>query len=588
MDLERLKRAIEAARADGNEAAARALEARLPPTGEQIHKASDRANTLRQMRADDAKTYAPTGSFMENALAGAGSTYANVGRSLGQAIGKVSTADVEEARLRDAPLMDTWGGMLGAAAPEVIASAIPAGAVTRGARALGLGRTAARRGIAEAIGQTAAAGTIAAARPVGEGESRLGNAAFDATVAAPLALGSSAVRAVTRGPLRDAPEQVQRATRSADDLGVPYTIEDIQPKGSVSSVVKSATDRILPFSRGPRVQTAQGRALTKSVLSEVGIVGDSFDDATMRAAKDEIVGTIDDIARNHSAKLDAQTALRAAQWLDDMEINAGIDPAQVNKFRNLFRAYARTENQFGEIPGERYQQFRTRIREQADKQTDTNLKRAYEEFDDIVLDSMERHLPADVLPKYRQARYRYAFLRNVVEPLAEENLAQGTASPASIARRVKQFDEEIAYGNRPNTRRIAEAADLVKSKIPDSGTAQRTMVQNSLGQVGKAAAVGAAGGAVGHMFPTSTAVAAGLGYGLNYGLNSRIAANGIPDWMQLPLGRGYSASIPTGAASRALPNILPQGAVSTIGASSRSRRAEESERKRRQRLGLLD
>ena len=65
--------------------------------------------------------YNPTdgNSFIENALLGYGRAGMQTARGVGQLLGVVDKADVDEARRLDAPLMDTAGGKVGNFAGQV-------------------------------------------------------------------------------------------------------------------------------------------------------------------------------------------------------------------------------------------------------------------------------------------------------------------------------------------------------------------------------------------------------------------------------------------------------------------------------------
>ena len=103
----------------------------------------------------------PIGANVSNALAGAGKSFYDTARGVGQMMGAVSTADVEESKKRDAPLMNTKAGTAGNIGGS-IAQFLPA-AFVPGANTL--------------VGATAIGAGMGAVQPTGEGESRLKNTA---------------------------------------------------------------------------------------------------------------------------------------------------------------------------------------------------------------------------------------------------------------------------------------------------------------------------------------------------------------------------------------------------------------------------
>lgn len=106
------------------------------------------------------------GADFSNFLAGAGKSFADTAQGVRQIFGKDSTADVEERRRLDAPLMDTSAGfagnVVGAGAQMAPAMFIPGANTAVGSGILGAG--------------------FSALGPVGEGESRAKNTAVGAVL----------------------------------------------------------------------------------------------------------------------------------------------------------------------------------------------------------------------------------------------------------------------------------------------------------------------------------------------------------------------------------------------------------------------
>lgn len=117
--------------------------------------------------------------FAENALAGAGKAFSDLGRGVTQFIGYgPSRQEIDEIAKRDAPLMDTGGGITGNIAGNV-AAMLPAAAIP---------------GVNTVLGGAALGVASGALSPVGENESRLERGAyggaFGAMLPAALKLGS--------------------------------------------------------------------------------------------------------------------------------------------------------------------------------------------------------------------------------------------------------------------------------------------------------------------------------------------------------------------------------------------------------------
>lgn len=136
-----------------------------PAAPEAASDPSAGGGTLRPFGID---TGIKTPEVVDRALAGAGKAFVDIGRGVGQMLGRVDEADVAESRELDAPLMATTAGKVGNVAGNIAASvpalSVPGANTVVGAGAIGTG--------------------LGAAQPVAEGESRVKNAAIGGAVGA--------------------------------------------------------------------------------------------------------------------------------------------------------------------------------------------------------------------------------------------------------------------------------------------------------------------------------------------------------------------------------------------------------------------
>lgn len=97
-------------------------------------------------------------SWGENALAGAGKAFVDVGRGVGQMLGLVDQSSVDDAKRLDAALLDTGimgGGLAGNIGANMLTALIPGGNTVKGAALVGAG--------------------LSALQPTATGESRINN-----------------------------------------------------------------------------------------------------------------------------------------------------------------------------------------------------------------------------------------------------------------------------------------------------------------------------------------------------------------------------------------------------------------------------
>lgn len=120
--------------------------------------------TLFSDKATNFDTGIPIGEDTQNALAGVGKSFADAGRGIGQMLGLVDRASIDESRRIDAPLMNTTAGKVGNVSGN-IALTLPAAFVP---------------GANTAAGMSLIGGGLGLVQPVDSDESRLQNAGLGA------------------------------------------------------------------------------------------------------------------------------------------------------------------------------------------------------------------------------------------------------------------------------------------------------------------------------------------------------------------------------------------------------------------------
>lgn len=112
-------------------------------------------------------------SVGEQALAGAGKAFVDLGRGIGQMTGLVSQAEIDEAKRLDAPLMNTGAGLAGNIGANMLTALVPGGNTVKGAALVG--------------------GALSALQPTATGESRLQNTAVGGALGAGGALAAKGI-----------------------------------------------------------------------------------------------------------------------------------------------------------------------------------------------------------------------------------------------------------------------------------------------------------------------------------------------------------------------------------------------------------
>lgn len=157
------------------------------------------ATHAQSQKSQPAPNYSPTEemSGTQKFLAGAGKGMTDIARGAGQLLGLVDQQSVDEAKARDASLMNTGAGIAGNIAGNLAVTAVPGAGIgniaTRGAAAV---LPAAAQFLAPTVGAAVSGGAVAGATtPVASGESRADVAQSGAMFGA---VGDAAARGLAR------------------------------------------------------------------------------------------------------------------------------------------------------------------------------------------------------------------------------------------------------------------------------------------------------------------------------------------------------------------------------------------------------
>lgn len=376
---------------------------------------------------------------------------------------------------------------------------MPAAAVSRGAQAGS--KTAA---IADAL--AASAPTQAVSGAVGQGVSEAtgspmaGMAAAMATPLAPRALG----RAISPVANQLTPE----AQRLADVLkfeGVPLTAG--QQTGSKPLQIAESVLENLPFSSSMAAGQKQGQrgAFNEAVLSRAGINAKTATPDVIDSAAQRLGQQFENVSKQTTVNLDKD-------FLTDLQDAATKYGTKLpTNTRPVFQSYVDDLlNAGSQMPGEVYQQARSDLGRQAKALTasDPALSNALKGIQGALDSAMERSVPAPLRSQWNETRGQYANLKTIMKAMSGQGAAQaqGDISPSALygAARNSVSKDQFTRG-AGDLNDLARAGQLfIKDQIPNSGTAQRSMIQNLLtgglpvggfaagGPVGAGAALGTA------------------------------------------------------------------------------------------------
>ena len=374
-----------------------------------------------------------------------------------------------------------------------------------------------------------------------EGEGGMGSRAVEAgqgaalggtlSVALPAALGAAG-RAIQ--PIRSQlnPEQARlAAVAAAEGLDLsPAQLSGSAPLQTMESVFGS-----LPWTAGAQkaIQDEQRRQFNRAVLAKAGINADNASPEVISQAKKRLGSVFDDLSSRNAVQADDQL-------IDDLvraesEYAKNLTPDQraiVDAYVTDIRArMAPVKHEFrdtqthpgttilrdvegpGFMLGEDYQQARSSIGARAKQATDPSLSYALKSIRNALDDAASRSVSPEDAAAWDAVRRQYGNFKAVERAMKSTTSGAigGDIPPTALLQAVQQQAGAPRYaaggGDLNDLARVGAA--FVREQVPNSGTAQRTMMQNLL--TGGALT---GGGAAAMVDPVSTAATAGLAIGL--------------------------------------------------------------------------
>ena len=332
----------------------------------------------------------------------------------------------------------------------------------------------------------------------------------------------------------------------------------------------------LPWTAGPQraVQDEQRKQFNRAVLSRAGINADNASPEVISQAKSRLGSVFNDLSSRNAVQADAQL-------LDDLaraekEYARNLTPDQraivdayvtdirsrmapvVSEFRDTQTHPGTTILRDVEGPGfmlgEDFQRARSAIGRRAKEATDPALSYALKSIRNSLDDAASRSVSPEDAAAWDAARRQYGNFKAVERAMksSTNQAIEGNIPPTALLQAVQQQTGAGRYaagqGGLNDLARVGKA--FVLDQIPNSGTAQRTMMQNLL--TGGALT---GGGAAMMVDPVTASITAALGLG-----GPRLAQT----IYNSDMGRRYltnqalDAAIPP-ATRRSLARLLAQG-----------------------------
>jgi hypothetical protein len=435
-------------------------------------------NTLEQ----DAEQNSPVAgqNFAQNAWQSAGRYWPNLARNFD------SPEEVERARQADAPLLQTWGGLTGNIASNTAMLLAPQSKLTAGLSVAGKAAPYLSAGI---VG-----GAAGAAEPVGQGESRAGNAGR----AALWGVGGQGAGDIVGAGAKFLTPSMTKET--SDILDTAYSMGVRPDAGQVSKnpLTKQVFNQLgrMPLSgQGGRAEANQ-IAFNRVVSEAYGVPADKITSEVHSKAVNALSGQFERLKAATQIPVAPSFLTTVKTARNQVRDKFGAEAAKSYDFwaQNLLN---RSKN--GVISGPDYQAWSSELSEDLGKMSGDRKAGAGELAKFIEKSAADGLSPADK-KAWTKVRQQWAVMKQV-EPLVAKNGGTGDIPPAQLLGAVTRDEAgkvRLARGKGGTLADAARVGQQFLKEPADSGTAGRSGVINAFQRVIQnpaAQTAGLAGGA---------------------------------------------------------------------------------------------
>jgi hypothetical protein len=379
--------------------------------------------------------------------------------------------EIDQARERDAPLMDTAAGLTGNVAGYTASMLLPAGAARGTALARGL--------LPSTVGGNALLGAgMGALQPVATGDSRAGQTALGAGAGAGGAVIAKGVGALASRAGTAISDQARVVYEAAKARGIELTPAQLSDSAFVRRVQHML--RSVPFTGAQERYASQVDDLNRQVARTIGEDAPRVNAEVYSLAKARQSKMFNDLTARNDLKVD----MRLMQGLSNIADSAKISPAiaqDVNAAIDSLFARAVTGPDGVKIPGAAYQAFDSEMG-QIIKSGGTAAH-----FLGNVQSAVRRAMDDSISPADRaawaQVRKEYGN-RKTLAPLVAKS-GDEALTPASLMGAVtnsRTAKEAMASGTRGELGELAKIGQRMKAP-PSSGTAENLLSGGALNPI---------------------------------------------------------------------------------------------------------
>lgn len=405
-------------------------------------------------------------STFENLAAGAGGAIHGMYLGAKQMLGKATPEELEDHRKAMAGLRSTTSGKVGEFGGSVLAGAVPG---------LLAGPAAATYAGAAAIG-----GGLGALQPTEGDESRLNNAALGA-------VGGVAGNALARGvskvlnPIKTIPNSGRdEGIAAAQRLGIGDQLTPGQKTGNLALQQIEATLSRTPGASGrfDAVRDTHQSALNRGAAKAIGEDADELSEAVISRASERISKQFNELSSKSDLQLDDGFIKLVDKLKSNNDMLGPFRNPQIDSLIEKGAALAQMKN----IPGNVYQTIRSELTSNADdafRAGNSSAGRALKDIRDALDESAKKGLSEVDQKAWDVSRKEYANLMTLLKgkTIKGGNVDQNLINNAMIKYNNKLYKSGALNGPMNDIGKYAEA---FKTTVPNSGTPERTFMQNMM------------------------------------------------------------------------------------------------------------
>jgi hypothetical protein len=357
---------------------------------------------------------------------------------------------------------------------------------------------------------------------------------------------ASGTKALAGGAVAGLDEAAQALAKKAEAMGIPLSMRQLS-ENPMARTVLSQLER-LPFSGAGKRAQMENEAFSRAVGSTFGAKGRKLTQEAFSEAKKRISATFETLSARNSLRLTPRLT-QEVNAIRNEALTEGTTDAGRMVSAKIDALLAKSKK--GAISGKAYQSLDSEI-------GDLMKGGGYEAYylgklRDTLRAGMDRSVAPSDQAQWKAARAAWANMKTV-EPLVAKS-ATGELSPAALMQRVTSDEAKkimMAAGRGGTLGDLARIGKKFLRESPDSGTADRALVNRALANVGTAGGLYGAQSA-GVISPEQAAWMGAALIGNRYGLkalNSRALTQG-----------GNPALKGLAGIASPLPKLLPPAAL---------------------------